>query len=480
MKISTLILTILVCFSTIVDAQGTQNRANELMKQAQSSLEQKEYTKARYLFIQAYGAFATQENYPKAVECGIQGAALYHRENYYKEAFDLCRGMDQLVWAGEQKQQKQFYPLRFQITKERLQMYIGLKNAAQAKIQLDKLAETAGLAKNDSLSENLLYTQASYYYTFGQNTQGDACFQKLINQYKAQKNYDKVNECYKKLIAIGRKSNNASLVARTYENFIVWTDSVKAMTAQDELNVLKRKYDESQQIIQEKEDTLSGKQYMIANEHNELKTQFIQNISAQMEPTLDTLASSAAELSDKAPQQAQQMQGQVAALKKFSNDIQELSTLENSLTEPYEMKEINVNTFCEATMDKVKEFVQPEVSTVVNAAKLQIKTNPEQLERILIHLLKNAAEYTESGKIFLDFKKRGAHTHQFIISDTGTGIPVEKQENLFKPFTEIKDLTEGDGLGLPICALIATKMNGSLTLDTSYTKGSRFVLELHT
>lgn len=41
MKISTLILTILVCFSTIVDAQGTQNRANELMKQAQSSLEQK-------------------------------------------------------------------------------------------------------------------------------------------------------------------------------------------------------------------------------------------------------------------------------------------------------------------------------------------------------------------------------------------------------------------------------------------------------
>ena len=60
-------------------------------------------------------------------------------------------------------------------------MYIGLKNAAQAKIQLDKLAETVGLAKNDSLSENLLYTQASYYYTFGQNTQGDACFQKLIN-----------------------------------------------------------------------------------------------------------------------------------------------------------------------------------------------------------------------------------------------------------------------------------------------------------
>lgn len=82
-------------------------------------------------------------------------------------------------------------------------------------------------------------------------------------------------------------------------------------------------------------------------------------------------------------------------------------------------------------------------------------------------------------KIWLDFKKRGAHTHQFIISDTGCGIPEEQRENIFKPFTEVKDLTQGDGLGLPICSLIATKMNGSLTLDTGYAKGARFVLELH-
>jgi hypothetical protein len=96
-------------------------------------------------------------------------------------------------------------------------------------------------------------------------------------------------------------------------------------------------------------------------------------------------------------------------------------------------------------------------------------------------LLENAAEYTPAGgKIGLDFKKRGAHTHQFIISDTGCGIAEEQRENIFKPFTAVKDLTQGDGLGLPICALIATKMDGSLTLDSSYAKGTRFVLELHT
>jgi len=65
------------------------------------------------------------------------------------------------------------------------------------------------------------------------------------------------------------------------------------------------------------------------------------------------------------------------------------------------------------------------------------------------------------------------------VTDTGTGIPAEQQENLFKPFTTVKDLTAGDGLGLPICSLIAAKMNGSLSLDESYAKGTRFIVELH-
>ena len=43
----------------------------------------------------------------------------------------------------------------------------------------------------------------------------------------------------------------------------------------------------------------------------------------------------------------------------------------------------------------------------------------------------------------------------------------------------MRDLTKGDGLGLPICALMATRMNGSLKMDEAYTKGTRFLLDLH-
>lgn len=498
-RIITIFLLALFCLCTQTYAQ---NRADELMKQAQESLAKKEYIKARYLFLQAYNVFASQEQYAHAVECGVNASALYHRENYYKEAFELLRSIEQLVGTGENKLKKNLPDLRFRINKERLQMYINTKNPARAKEQLNRLEETAKAAKNDSLSNDLLYTQANYYYTFGMNSQGDAAFKKLIEQYKQQKNYGKVDECYKTLIDIARKANNAGLVARTYDKYIIWVDSVRALTAQDELNVLKRKYDESLTTIQEKDDSLSAKQYIIiglcvlaailaaalvivsvillrfimltrkqkkaisiANEHNELKTKFIQNISAQMEPTLDTLDS--------------KLPG-VQALRIFSGHIQELSELENSLSEPYEMQEKNVSTFCESVMDKVRGKVQEDVTLTVNAPKLNVKINPEHLERILLHLLENSAEYTPAGgKIWLDFKKRGAHTHQFIISDTGCGIPEEQRENIFKPFTEVKDLTQGDGLGLPICSLIATKMNGSLTLDSSYTKGARFILELH-
>ena len=52
-------------------------------------------------------------------------------------------------------------------------------------------------------------------------------------------------------------------------------------------------------------------------------------------------------------------------------------------------------------------------------------------------------------------------------------------EDVFKPFLEIKDLCAGDGLGLPICKVMAKKMNGDLEVDPKYTKGTRFVITLH-
>ena len=97
MKIWSLFWVIILSISTITKAEEASDKATELMKMGQSYLEQKEYVKARYLFKQAYSAFSSYGNYEKAVQCGIQTAELYVRENYYKEAFELCRDMNQLI-----------------------------------------------------------------------------------------------------------------------------------------------------------------------------------------------------------------------------------------------------------------------------------------------------------------------------------------------------------------------------------------------
>ena len=432
----------------------------------------------------------------------IKKAQQQHGRNEYKEAFESLRNAESALYGEERAGGKKMPEVRYNITKERIQMYIKLRNSKRAKEQLERLEEQTKTIENDSIANDLLYTQANVYYTFGESTKGDACINKLIEKYKAAKQYDEIDKCYQTIIGIARRAGNASFMARTYEKYMLWNDSVQALKAQDNLDALQQKYDESLQTITEKDDKLSSKQYIIialcvlllilaaalvvgaivllrfivlsrkqkkiiqtAKEHNELKTKFIQNISSQMGPTLNNLPQHLAE---------------VKALHAFADHIQEMSELESTIDVPFEMENKNILTFCESVMAKIADKTKPEVTCSVNAPKLSAPINVEHLERVILHLLENAAKYTpEGGKIILDFKKRGAHTHQFIVTDTGCGIAEERRENLFKPFAQVKELTQGDGLGLPICALIATKMNGSLSLDSSYTKGTRFVLELH-
>lgn len=489
--------------------------AGSLMEQAQAKLEQKEYTTARYYYKQAYRDFATEGNLEKAVECGIQAVDLYMREYYTRESLGLLFEMEQLVTTAAEKNGKPLYGLLFTISNRRLEVYSGMRAAGRAKNELSKLDEIAEQADNDSLYRVKLYSEAGYYYAFELNRQGDAAIEELTNLYMENKEYDKAAEVYKDIIEKAKEKNNTALASLAYDRYMRWTDSVKDLKARDELDIQVKKYEGSLQVISQKEDLLSKRMYIItglgilsailasilvflaivllrfiarnrtlkkgietANEHNLLKSEFIHNISEQMTPTLNAISGSAGEIADKAPEQAEQIQTRVGALQRFCDNIRELSVLENSRTEPYEMTETDVNHLCEAAMDKVREYIRPGISVSVGVPSLKIKTNPQQLERILLHLLKNAAYHTESGYIVLDFKRRGARVFQFTVTDSGPGIPAGLREDILKPFSGIRDLSQGDGMGLPICALIATKLNGCLSLDTTYNKGCRFILEL--
>ncbi len=168
-----------------------------------------------------------------------------------------------------------------------------------------------------------------------------------------------------------------------------------------------------------------------------------------------------------------------AALKRFMNDIRAYNELMKSCDERYPLKDYNIQALCERIMEKAKGDFRLGVESVVEVPLIQVKTNEEALERILLHLLKNAAYHTAKGKITLSFKKRSAHTLQFIVTDTGVGIAPEEHEHLFTPFAAMCDLTVEDRMGLPICNQVAYKLNGALSIDENYKKGARLILEVH-
>jgi signal transduction histidine kinase len=207
------------------------------------------------------------------------------------------------------------------------------------------------------------------------------------------------------------------------------------------------------------------KNIQLLTDSNALKAKFISNIAAQLQPTFQKLDSRNPE---------------VKALIDFSDHIQTLSQLENSMDEVVELEETQIPPFSEGLMNQIRDKVKKDVVLHVNAPKMSADINKMYVSHLLLHLLNNAAEYTpEEGTISLEFKKRSAHTLQFLVSNTGSTIPEEKRDDIFKPFLEIRDLTKGDGLGLPICKQMALKMNGDLEIDPEFTKGVRFVLELH-
>ena len=497
-KVLFLFVNLLFC-CTFVCAQEVKK--SDLQQRAEAVDPQKNIASARSLYIHAFNDYANKGQVRQGVECAVKATALYYKENFWKEAFDLLRRADQTIIASQLPASEKA-AAHYLVTKERMQMYMKLRKGESVKEQLKNMESLASQSSDETIKNDLLYNKAIYYYTFGMNTQGNAVFKEMADKLTAQKDYDKVDEVYQTLIANGRKSNNANMVAQSYSNYLAWKDSTNAIKHADEIAALKKQIADNEAAIAERDSSLTTRWIIIvglgilaaalaaalivgaiilmrfifltrkqkkviklANESNALKAKFISNISAQLDPTLQKLDG---------------RQPEVKALMDFSKHIQTLSELENTPFDADTMEDTQVQSFCEQLIDQIRDRVKSGVILTANAPKMNATIHKEYVTHILQHLLRNAAEYTpEGGKVTLDFKKRGPHTYQFLVSDTGAGIPEEKREDVFKPFLEIRDLTTGDGLGLPICKQMALKMNGDLDIDSQYTKGTRFVLELH-
>ena len=106
-----------------------------------------------------------------------------------------------------------------------------------------------------------------------------------------------------------------------------------------------------------------------------------------------------------------------------------------------------------------------------------IKTNETALRRIVSHLLDNAVKFTEKGSIHINCELEAEQNAIRInITDTGIGIPEDKQEQIFERFYKVDSFSQGIGLGLSVSRMIAQKLGGNLVLDSTYKEGSRFIV----
>ena len=102
----------------------------------------------------------------------------------------------------------------------------------------------------------------------------------------------------------------------------------------------------------------------------------------------------------------------------------------------------------------------------------------EKVKQILINLVNNSFKFTNEGKIEVGCKPTDSNEIQFYISDTGIGIPKEKQSSIFDRFSQIDPMNAklygGAGLGLAIVKGLLDALNGSIYFESDYGKGTVF------
>lgn len=113
-----------------------------------------------------------------------------------------------------------------------------------------------------------------------------------------------------------------------------------------------------------------------------------------------------------------------------------------------------------------------------------INTDHLRLQQILRNLVSNALKFTSKGSVTVTVRqhKEKAHYIDFVVRDTGIGIPIEKQQLVFEAFQQADGSTRrkfgGTGLGLSISKELAKLLGGSLYINSEVTKGSEFIVTL--
>lgn len=242
------------------------------------------------------------------------------------------------------------------------------------------------------------------------------------------------------------------------------------------------------ELLHEKDALLASEKKLLleklkAEDASRMKSAFIANMSHEIRSPLnaivgfsDLLIDEDTATEDKA-QFSEIIQNNTDLLLTLVNDVLDLSRMETGDLS-FQLQHYILFDCCRKALDCIRQRIPAEVKLTFTPAteKIYVYTDTLRLQQLLINLLANSAKFTVEGEINLSYTLiNGGKQVRISVTDTGSGIPLEKQANIFKRFEKLDDYKSGVGLGLSICSLIAEHLGGSISIDSTYTNGARFV-----
>ena len=230
-----------------------------------------------------------------------------------------------------------------------------------------------------------------------------------------------------------------------------------------------------------------------------LKTEFLANMSHELRTPLNAVIGFSqlleqqyfGELNDKQLEYVHEIEGAGGHLLDLINDILDLSKIEAGRME-LELEVLNLEDLLESCARLVRErAVRAGLDLTLEVVPgLSVSGDKRKLKQVIVNLLSNAVKFTPSGgRVTLKAHplRRGADVRdgdvEISVEDTGIGIPLEDQDRLFTPFTQVDGSLarrhEGTGLGLALSKRLTELHGGVIEVRSTPGQGSTFSLRLH-
>lgn len=171
-------------------------------------------------------------------------------------------------------------------------------------------------------------------------------------------------------------------------------------------------------------------------------------------------------------------------LQTIINDVLTINSIDSGQLSIKRMP-VSAKELCVVAVETERKHAGPDVEVVFenadDADTATITTDSLRVEQVLINLVGNGVKFTPSGTVSLryDFDDDRSHI-TFTVTDTGPGIGEGEADKIFERFYKGNKYSQGVGLGLSICRLIARLLGGEVDVDKNYRRGARFTFTIPT